>query len=549
MCMHPRDFSIVPEQTTCVAKAAFPKGNPYMTLRDELGVIYEDSAFASLFTSTRGRPAESPGCLALATALQFAENLSDRQAADAVRSRIDWKYLLGLDLTDPGFDHTLLYEFRTRLLENESEQRLLDALLELLKARRLLRTRGKQRTDSTHVLAAIRDLNRLETVGETFRNALESLAIVVPDWLKSLVPREWFDRYGKRFEQWRLPELRAEQQVLAETIGQDGCRLLEMIDESTSMTWLREIPAIETLRQVWQQQYDIQGDSPRWRKRDELPPARQLIISPYDVEARFCVKRSTEWCGYKVHLTETCEGNLPSLITNVETTSSATTDVEMTQTIHQHLAEKDLHPKEHLVDAGYVDARILAESQSEYGVDVIGPAPGDQSWQANTEKAYSLACFRIDWDAHQVICPQGHLCADWYCSKDPHDEPAIHVRFRKQDCLNCSARAQCTRARAGPRTLTFRPKEQHLALQQARQRQTTPEFKETYARRAGVEGTISQGTRRCGLRHSRYIGLGKTHLQHIFTAVAVNLIRLADWFEEVPRAQTRHSRFATLVPA
>jgi transposase len=273
-----------------------------------------------------------------------------------------------------------------------------------------------------------------------------------------------------------------------------------------------------------------------------------LIISPYDVEARFSVKRSTKWCGYKVHLTETCEANLPSLITNVETTCSTTTDVEMMQTIHQHLAEKDLHPKEHLVDAGYVDARILAESQSEYGVDVIGPAPGDRSWQANTEKAYSLTCFRINWDAQQVICPRGHRCADWYCSKDRHNEPTIHVRFRKQDCLNRTARIRCTRAREGPRTLTFRPKEQHLALQEARQRQTTSEFKEMYAGRAGVEGTFSQGSRRCGLRRSRYIGLPKTNLQHIFTAVAVNLIRLADWFEEMPRAQTRHSRFAALAP-
>jgi transposase len=231
----------------------FPKATrtSYMTLRDELGIIYEDSAFASLFSSVRGRPAESPGCLALVTALQFAENLSDRQAADAVRSRIDWKYLLGLDLTDPGFDHTLLYEFRNRLLENESERQLLDGLLELLKARKLLRARGKQRTDSTHVLSAIRNLNRLETVGETLRYALESLATLIPDWLKSQVPPEWFDRYSKCFEQWRLPESRAKQQVLAETIGQDGCRLLEMIDQSASMTWLCEIPAIETLRQVW----------------------------------------------------------------------------------------------------------------------------------------------------------------------------------------------------------------------------------------------------------------------------------------------------------
>ena len=174
MGLHPQDFSIVPEETARVARAAFPKGNSYLTLRDELGVIYEDRAFAPLFGSARGRPAESPGCLALVTALQFAENLTDREAANSVRGRIDWKYLLGLELTDPGFDYTLLHEFRTRLLENEAEQKLLDELLELLRARKLLKARGTQRTDSTHVLAAIRNLNRLELVGETLRHALNS---------------------------------------------------------------------------------------------------------------------------------------------------------------------------------------------------------------------------------------------------------------------------------------------------------------------------------------------------------------------------------------
>jgi len=124
----------------------------------------------------------------------------------------------------------------------------------------------------------------------------------------------------------------------------------------------------------------------------------------------------------------------------------------------------------------------------------------------------------------------------------------MHVRFRPKDCLHCSARARCTRARTGPRTLTFRPKEQHLALQQARQRQGTPEFRETYAQRAGIEGPIAQGTRRCGLRRSRYIGAAKTYLQHIFTAVAINLVRLAAWFEEAPRARTRRTRFAALAP-
>jgi transposase len=229
MSLHPQDLSRVPENTAQVARAAFPNGNPYLTLWDELGVIYEDAQFASLFTSSRGRPAESPGRLALVTALQFAEDLSDRQAADAVRGRIDWKYLLELELTDPGFDYSVLSAYRDRILEGGMERRLLDLLLERLEERGLIRKRGQQCSDSTDVLAAIQELNRLECVGETLRHALNSLAVVVPDWLREYVPQEWFERYGQRFDQWRLPDDLAERDALGEQIGRDGHDLLQAV--------------------------------------------------------------------------------------------------------------------------------------------------------------------------------------------------------------------------------------------------------------------------------------------------------------------------------
>jgi transposase len=181
MSLHPHATYRIPEETQRVARAAFPRGNLYMQVADRLGTIYHDAQCAAL-SPTRGQPAEAPARLALATVLQCAEGLSDRQAADAVRSRIDWKYVLGLDRTDPGFHHTVLSEFRTRLVTGEAEQLLLEALLTLVRAQGLLKTRGRQRTDSTHVLAAIRVLNRLERVGETLRAALHSLAVVAPAW-------------------------------------------------------------------------------------------------------------------------------------------------------------------------------------------------------------------------------------------------------------------------------------------------------------------------------------------------------------------------------
>src|SRR5450759_4887652 len=189
----------IPTETRKVAQAAFPNGSLVMALRDELGVVYTDEQFTDLF-SVRGQPAESPAGLALVTVLQFVEGLTDRQAADAVRGRIEWKYALGLELTDPGFDYSILSEFRARLLAGGAEERLLTTLLNLFRERGLLKAGGRQRTDSTHVLAAIRHLNRLELVGETMRYALNELAQSVPNWLTELTPADWYERYGRRFE-------------------------------------------------------------------------------------------------------------------------------------------------------------------------------------------------------------------------------------------------------------------------------------------------------------------------------------------------------------
>ena len=204
MSLHAPSRDVIPEQTIQVARAAFPKGNPSMRMRDALGPISTNPTFAALFSHT-GRPAEAPAQLALITVMQCAEGLSDAQAAEAVRARIDWKYALALELTDPGFEASVLSEFRQRLITGHAELLLFETMLTLLREQRLLKAKGRQRTDSTHVLAAIQTLNRLECVGETLRHALNVLATAAPDWLQSWVPAVWFDRYSRRFADYRLP--------------------------------------------------------------------------------------------------------------------------------------------------------------------------------------------------------------------------------------------------------------------------------------------------------------------------------------------------------
>lgn len=374
MSLQPQPIPPVPEDTAAVARAAFPKGNLYLQIRDTLGSIYQDEIFASLF-STRGQPAQAPWQLALVCVMQFIENLSDRQAADAVRARIDWKYALSLPLSDPGFDYSVLSEFRDRLLAGNAEQLLLDNLLEQLREKKLLKTHKRQRTDSTHVLGAIRSLNRLEMLGETFRAALNSLSVVAPDWLQDHLQTEWFERYSRRTENYRLPKLDSEREALGCTMGQDGFALLDAIYHPTSPEWLGQVPAVETLRRVWLQQFyaPTEAGQVQWRTPKDLPPSTLMIHSPYDVEVHYSSKRSVDWVGYKVHVTEICDQGCPHFITGICTTISTRTDDAVVDDVHQTLSQKQLLPKEHLMDAGYITSEHIVNSEKNYDVNLIGP--------------------------------------------------------------------------------------------------------------------------------------------------------------------------------
>ena len=548
--LHPsQSISAIPEQTAQVAQAAFPQGNIYLQIRDELGSLYDDQLFASLYGNRR-QSAAPPWRLALVSIMQFMENLSDRQAAAAVRSRIDWKYALSLELTDSGFDFSVLSEFRSRLIAGGQEAQLLNHLLEQCQSRGWLKAKGKQRTDSTHVVAAARTLNRCECVGETLRHALNMLATVASEWLKPRIEPEWFARYGVRVESSRLPQKGEEQRQWLLQVGIDGHVLLAHLYEENTPQWLRQIPVIESLRQVWVQHYYIEAHQVVVRQAEQMPPNHQQIESPYDLEARNRTKRSFNWTGYCVHLSETCEDDLPNLITNVETTLSTVVDVEMTASIHRHLAAKALLPSEHFLDAGYINSDHLVTLEMNSQVNVIAPVPADNSWQAQADSGFDLTHFTIDWQQQQVQCPQGQLSQRWSETVDARKQAVIHVQFSRQQCAACPCQSLCTRSTASGygRTLKLLPQLQHQALQAARLYQTTAEFRQRYARRAGVEGTLSQGTRSFGLRRSRYTGLAKTHLQHVFTAIAMNLARLMNWWQEIPKAQTRTSRFAALDP-
>ena len=459
-------------------------------------------------------------------------------------------------MTDPGFDHTVLSEFRTRLLIGGAERRLLDLLLECARDRGLLKARGRQRTDSTHVLAAVRALNRVELVTETMRHALTVLATLAPDWLCAHGRPEWVKRYERRPEDDGLPSKQAERHALAETIGQDGLEILVAVDGDEAPSWLRDLPALRVLRSVWIQNYLVIETGVRWRTDKEgLPPAARFISSPYDTDAHYARKHATSWVGYKVHLTETCEDDTPNLITNVATTSGPVADGAVTPDIHQDLAERDLLPGLHVVDTGYLDAELLVMHENPRvaaSVDLLGPTRKDYHWQARNEQGFDAQGFSINWDDEQAICPAGRTRISWTPAIDKRRNHVVKIKFSTKDCGPCPLRAQCTRSRTASarRTITVRPQDQYEALRAAREREKTKAYAEEYARRAGVEGTLSQAVRRAGMRRSRYVGLARTHLGHVLIATAVNFVRIGEWLAGTPRAKTRHPPFATvLAPA
>jgi transposase len=559
MSMQPRPWPEIPALTAQVARMAFPRGSLAIRVRDQLGAWCEDEAFAGAY-GIRGAPGLSPAQLAVITALQFAENLTDRQAADAVRGRIDWKYCLGLELADPGFDFSVLSEFRGRLVAGGREKLLLALLLTRLKEAGLVEAGMRQRTDSTHVLARIRELNRLELAGEAVRAALEALAAAAPGWLASVTDRSWQQVYGQRITDLRLPEGKEARAELAAQYARDGYHLVEQAYSAAAPPAARDLPAVRALRLILLQQFYREtgagGEKVTWREDGThgLPPGRARIVSPYDLDARYGEKRGKGWLGYKAHYSETAGDPAaddpatgrparPNLVTVTETTHACVPDVVMTGAIHDDMDAAGLPPGEHAADSGYASAEQLLAARAR-GITLIAPLRADASRQARTG-GYTADKFTIDWDAAQASCPEGAVSQYWSpCRQNGRD--VIVVQFPAPACRDCPARDKCTTAARTGRQLTLRPREIHEAVTAARADQGTKTWQRKYAVRAGVEGLMAQATHVTGIRRARYLGLPKTTLEHNIAAVAINLIRLDAWWTCTPLDRSRTSHFQRL---
>ncbi|WP_143687105.1 transposase [Streptomyces sp. TLI_171] len=460
-------------------------------------------------------------------------------------------------MDDPGFDFSVLSEFRDRMAEDDRADRLLAVMVERLAEAGLVKRRGRQRTDSTHVLAAVRRLDRIELVGETLRAALEELAAADEEWVSVLVTDEWARRYGRPVRYDRLPRETKEREQYALTVGEDGMRLFRALLAVDTPARLRRLPQVEVLRQVWVQQYWLdEHDALRWRgpkqTRDRqsrrhtarrttsagaaaegrpdpatarVPWSSVEIVSPHDPQARFSHKPGkAEWVGYKDHQTETCDDGLPNVIVHVATTPAPEQDIDALEKIHTDLATRGLAPAEHLVDGGYVTPATIHRARTEHGIDLVGPVRLAPTSRAHP--GFNKEDFSPNWQDRTLTCPNGATSPPWKPTLSDGQE-RMSVLFPRATCRACDDRLKCTGNVDGKgRHILLLPQPLQEIQNQVRRDQQTRPWRERYALRAGCEATVSETVRAHGLRHCRYRGKVKTHVQHVLTAAGTNIIRL-----------------------
>jgi hypothetical protein len=438
-----------------------------------------------------------------------------------------------------------LSEFRARLAEPGRANAALEVMLARLKDADLVKAGGSQRTDATHVIACVRRLNRIETCGESLRAALEEIAAISPGFVVALLKPGWDTRYGRKVETSRLlGRANASARALAEQIGADGQEVLAAIDADPTATWMNDLPEIKTVRVLWEQQYETTSTGrPRLKAAADLPPAGERVHSPHDPEVRYSTKGKgadddLEWVGSKTHLTDTRDEGPPSLITDVHTTPATDPDVTATTDIQDKLIARDLAPGEHLTDAGYPSAEVIAASAAR-GITLVAPVIVATGRNANKD-TYRPGDFHIDWQAGVATCPAGASSR----SMKPDKRGLVTFAFSRRDCRPCNIRDQCTLAKVNtPRRITVHPEPIHEARMAAHAAQDSDQWRETYKARAGIEGTISQAVRGPDLRHARYRGLAKAHVQNVMTGMAINLTRLGAWFlQPEPATKRRPTR-------
>jgi len=504
----------VPEDIATIGQALFAPENTYRQIGDRFDELFPDeSVFAGMYDD-RGRGAISPLLLALVTVFQMLEKVADRQAAQWVVSRLDWKYALHLSLDYAGFHFTDLSAFRQRLLEWDQERLVFDQVLQRLKGLGLIKQRGKVRTDSTHLLGVVERLSQLELVTESIRVALKAVLAAATEWATEKLPPSFRETYSKRQKEYGLSVSEIGEKLMQ--AGQDGFWFLAQIDQST-MELIQQLPEVTVLRTVLDQQFPAGSEGPPATGR---PMGKEVIESPHEPQVRYGIKRGKGWLGYKVQATESCDKDYPHLVLDLEPTGALDNDSPELPKIQARLKAQQIMPGEQYVDQGYMSGKHLVKSAAQ-GITLMGMPPAD----TQGPEGFRQTDFDIDEAEQQVTCPAGQSNRVWSVGKDGY----IGIRFDGKTCQQCDNFGKCTKSPQG-RSLTLHP--YRAALIERRAEAETDAYKKKLWLRSGIEGAISELMRGYEFRRVRYRGKEKLRLQAYFTAVAVNLKRTTRWWAQ-----------------
>jgi hypothetical protein len=502
-----------------LAANLFDARNPYELFRREIrpAVEAQRPQLHGLYCADNGRPPVDPVLVAGVTLLQFMEKAPDRQALERVRLHLGWKQALGLAVDYAGFHPTTLVNFRQRLLEHQQSRLVFDALLQGLEGQGLIRRRGTQRLDSTHILGQVARLSRLEKTRETVRLFLEMLARA--GRLAELpAGAAWQERYLDSEVLWH----KLSKETLAEKFRQTGQDMQALLTWAEEHEDLRAHETTQLLQRVFGEQFEVTPGGPAVRKQEDSG----TVQNPHDPQAQWAAKdpgKTKTWVGYKAQIAETVpettgpkapDEPTQAFLTEVTTTEAIVSDLEGRERLEQQQEDHGLGRADTLyVDTTYVTDDTLAQAAQE-GRPLRGPAhpAGNSSGDLFTAEAFDVSVA-----ARRAICPAGHVSTQ--CSRLADQQTgAVTYRFEwSYHCDDCPWRAQCTKARRGRRMLVVGQHHDHL---QARRREMQTEaFRQEMHQRNGIEGTISEFTRN-GARRTRYRGLARTALANYFHGAA-----------------------------
>lgn len=481
---------------------------------------------------SNGRPGVEPVLLLGVSVLQFLERVPDRQAAELMKYHLGWKHALAQELDGEVFDPTVLVRFRERLVEQRQGQVAFETVLEGLREAGLVRDKGKQRLDSTHVLGQVARMSTLECVRQTLRLALEELAETLQQGRQR--PGFW-NRLWERYVDSQL-DYKASAETLKQKVMQTGQDVLEL------RRWLQAQPEalrqgeqVQLLERVWSERFAVAASGSVVAKTEI---GATPVQNPHDPEAQWCTKKTgdatKEWVGYKVQVAETVPAEplqkgqpTPAFIMGIVTQPATGSDeAGLGQILKQQAGAGLGQPCELYVDGAYVSGQLLAEAQAE-GRQLMGPAHPS----ARTGKSdFKSDAFQIQVEQRSALCPGGH--ASTQCSRLEETKTGkVSFRFEwSTSCHGCSLRARCVPAGQKHRTLVVG--QYHTPLQGRRQEMKTAEFQQQMKQRNAIEGTHSELARAHGLRRARYRGLKKVTLQNYLIGAACNVkrwIRRLQW--------------------